>query len=239
MSIEPKNEAQPTISDEKAVSEKKVRLEKQVTSEKETGRLEAFSDGVIAIAITLLVLEIKIPDVKDTPGALRDALTEQWPIYFTYITSFLTILVMWLNHHRLFKLIVRTNQLFLILNGLLLMVITLVPFPTALVAEYVQDKNDNQVWAVAIFNLTYAAMAVMFNILWRYAAYNNRLLAKDANPLEIKRIHEQYRYGPLLYIIIFLIGLVNVWISLIVSVALVVFFAVPNPLMRGADDSAD
>ncbi len=84
--------------------------------EKETGRLEAFSDGVFAIAVTLLVLELRVP----LPGSLRegerllDALLHEWPAYLAFVTSFATILIVWVNHHNLFKLINRTDHYFLL-----------------------------------------------------------------------------------------------------------------------------
>jgi len=105
-----------------------------VVAENETGRLEAFSDGVIAVAITLLVLDIKVPHATDLGGGtLLRALSHQWPVYLAYLTSFATILVMWLNHHNLFKQIKRVDHTLLLLNGLLLLGVTLVPFPTALI----------------------------------------------------------------------------------------------------------
>jgi uncharacterized membrane protein len=106
--------------------------------EKETGRIEAFSDGVFAIAITLLVLELKVPHLEDggAGGSLARALARQWPSYVALVTSFFTILVMWANHHRMFNVVRRVDAPFLYANGLLLLLVTVVPFPTAVLAEY-------------------------------------------------------------------------------------------------------
>src|SRR5438105_9873744 len=110
--------------------------------EKETSRIEAFSDGVFAVAITLLVLNIKIPGI-DLPSSnlpddthLWQALLNEWPMLAAYGTSFATIGVMWLNHHRLFEHIKRTNSVLMLLNLLLLLIIVFIPVPTALVAAY-------------------------------------------------------------------------------------------------------
>ena len=105
--------------------------------EKETGRIEAFSDGVFAIAITLLVLDIKVPQGLGESTRLVTALIDQWPSYFAFLTSFFTIGIMWINHHRLFTHVRRVSHGLLIWNGILLMAVSLVPFTTKLVATYV------------------------------------------------------------------------------------------------------
>ena len=119
--------------------------------EKETGRIEAFSDGVFAIAITLLVLELKVPHLEDGGrGRLADARPSlrQWPSYVALVTSFFTILVMWANHHRMFNVVRRSNARFLYANGLLLLLVTVVPFPTALLAEYFEKPGASVAAAV-------------------------------------------------------------------------------------------
>ena len=102
--------------------------------EEGTGRLEAFSDGVFAIAITLLILEIGVPHVP-ADGSLWRALRELWPSYLSYAISFVIIGVMWINHHNLFRDIARVDHYLLVLNLLLLMSISFLPFPTAVVAN--------------------------------------------------------------------------------------------------------
>src|SRR5579863_1707260 len=108
--------------------------------EKETGRLEAFSDGVFAIAITLLVLELKVPhagaDGKISASALGASLLHEWPSYLALVTSFFTVLIMWVHHHILFKLVRKADAKLLFANGFLLLLVSVVPFPTAVVAEY-------------------------------------------------------------------------------------------------------
>ena len=110
---------------------------------KGTARVEAFSDGVFAIAITLLILDIKVPAVADdgawpsnANGWLLHELGRHWTAYVAYVMSFAVILVMWVNHHRIFELLARIDRPFLFWNGLLLMLISIVPFPTSLLATY-------------------------------------------------------------------------------------------------------
>jgi len=204
--------------------------------EKETGRLEAFSDGVFAVAITLLVLNIKIPGIDLPPDKLpidKDlwhALADEWPMLAAYVTSFATIGVMWLNHHKLFVHIKHTNTVLLLINLLLLLIIVFIPVPTALLAEYLV-RPDLHTSAV-LYSVTFFLMACCFNLLWRYASYRNRLLGKNADPQAVKAISEQYLFGPLLYLIIFGVAWINTFACIILSFILALFFALPGRVPR-------
>ncbi|MBS1910437.1 MAG: DUF1211 domain-containing protein [Bacteroidetes bacterium] len=191
----------------------------------ETGRVEAFSDGVFAIAITLLVLDLKVPrEIAD--GHLTEELLHLWPSYLAFLASFLTIGVMWINHHRLFTLIKRCDHTLLILNGLLLFGVTVVPFPTGLVAGFL-GRPDARVAAV-VYNGTFVLLAVFFNVLWRHASHNNRLFAPDADRDVIRGITRQYMFGPLYYLVACALALVSVPASLGFNILLAFFFALPG-----------
>lgn len=200
--------------------------------EKETGRIEAFSDGVFAVAITLLALDIKVPALdKLLPGGLGPTLLEQWPTLLAYVTSFLTILVMWINHDRLYEHIARKDRLLLLFNGLLLMVVTLFPFPTSLLAEYLRHPGPNAQnarIAAAVYSGFSILMAVFFNLLWRHAAENGRLLHPEHDRRKAQHISQQYRFGPLLYGLAFALAFVSVWASVGMNLGLAVFFALPE-----------
>lgn len=116
-----------------------------MNSHKELQRIEAFSDGVFAIACTLLVLEFKVPHVEDMmrPGALWPALKAVWPSFVAYLISFGSILVAWAGHHRALNMLVRSSKAFLYANGLLLLTVTFMPFPTAVLAEYINTPQAN------------------------------------------------------------------------------------------------
>ncbi|MBW8878262.1 MAG: DUF1211 domain-containing protein [Acidobacteria bacterium] len=193
--------------------------------EKETGRLEAFSDGVFAIAITLLILEIRVPKPEELHGHLLPALTALWPSYLAFVISFATILVMWVNHHRIFALIRRSDHPFLYWNGFLLMMVTLVPFPTAVLAAYLMHPEEAKV-AAGVFAGTYFFIALAFNGLWRHASKNRRLLAHDASAQEVDGITKQYRFGPVLYLVAFAASFFSVGFCVGLCLALAVFFAV-------------
>jgi uncharacterized membrane protein len=130
-----------------------------------TSRLEAFSDGVFAIAITLLILDLKVPGLKlASPAALAIALWREWPSYLTFVISFATILIMWVYHHNLFKSAQRPERSLLYSNGFLLLLVTAAPFPTALVGAYLTTP------AASVACATYAGFFVLidlaYNLLW-------------------------------------------------------------------------
>ena len=131
-------------------------------AEKETGRVEAFSDGVFAIAITLLVLEIKVPKLPHTVSseALASALLDLWPSYLAFLLSFFAILIMWINHHGLFNLVRRVNHSFLYANGFLLLLVSFVPFPTSVLAEYLDGRALNT--AAAFYCGTFIFISIGF-----------------------------------------------------------------------------
>jgi uncharacterized membrane protein len=204
--------------------------------EKETGRLEAFSDGVFAVAITLLVLNIKIPGLDLPPAQLPDDTTlwitlgHEWPMLVAYGTSFATIGVMWLNHHKLFVHIKRTNTALMLLNLLLLLIIVFIPVPTALLAEYLVRPDLHA--AAVVYSGTFLVMATCFNLLWRYASYHDRLLGKNVDSRAVTAISRQYVFGPLLYLIIFGVAWINTSACIILSFILALFFALPGRPVR-------
>jgi uncharacterized membrane protein len=191
----------------------------------DTSRLETFSDGVFAIAITLLILDVRVPHVEHDLGR---ALLALWPNYVGYVVSFLTIGVLWINHHRMFRLIRRTDHVFLVLNTLFLMVVAFVPFPTAVVAEYIRVPTERTVAAVA-YGMTGIALAVMFNALWRYAAArDHHLLVEGLDRSAVRRSTRQYAFGPVAYITLTLVAFFAPLVSLTLFAALVVFYTFPS-----------
>lgn len=190
-------------------------------AEKETGRLEAFSDGVFAIAITLLILNIEVPPLDE--GTLAEAILKQWPAFLAYAVAFLSILIMWINHHALFKHIHHIDRLFLILNGLLLMMITFVNYPTALLTRYLTNERGRTSAAI-FFSATFVVLAILYNVLWRYAAHNGRLLGPHPNRVAVETITRQYQFGPLVYGVALILALFSPPASLILNGLLAIYF---------------
>ena len=203
-------------------------LKEEEREEVETTRQEALSDGVFAVAITLLAFELTVPAAK-TLGPHRDlasALRDQWPEYLAYGLSFATILIMWVNHHNLFRIIKRTDHLFLILNGLLLMVITAIPFATSLLATYIErpDRNAAQV----VYSGLSLVMALTYFVMWHYAAWDLRLLDKKMDRRLVDTISTQFAFGPPCYIAAFVLAFISAQASLALCIVLAVFFGLPN-----------
>jgi uncharacterized membrane protein len=193
----------------------------------ETARVEAFSDGVFAIAITLLILNLKVP--SGPAGHLGMALARQWPTYAAFLISFGFIGIMWVNHHRLFNHIRRSDNRLLFLNLLLLLAVTVVPFPTALLAAHYGTADRTM--AAAVFNGTYVALAVFFNVLWHHAVRAGLLDAATQESAD--GISRQYAVGPIAYLVCFGLTWVSVPASLILNIALAVFFAIPARTASG------
>jgi uncharacterized membrane protein len=198
-----------------------------------TGRLEAFSDGVFAIAITLLVLEIHVPKGLGE-GALAAAVLNEWPSYAAFVTSFLTIGIMWINHHRLFRLVGRANTPLFLLNLYVLAAVTIMPYPTGLVAEYLGFPGER---LAAVF---YAAASLdvgfAFWLLWRYAASPRRrpsLLEVPVDSPSVQATRRRYRFGPLFYLVAVGCAFWHAWAAVACCAALALLFALP-PKSRGA-----
>lgn len=153
---------------------------------------------------------------------------DHWPAFLAYFTSFATILVMWVNHHILFGRIRRVDQMFLFLNGFLLLFVTFVPFPTALVAEYIKQTGTplrDARTAGALYAGTYVLLAVAFNVLWHYAARGRRLLARDMPAARIREITWQYAPGVPLYLLAVALAFVSLPASFGLCLLLALFYA--------------
>lgn len=196
-------------------------------SVKDTGRLDAFSDGVIGIAMTLLVIELHVPNAEEAAaaGGLGAVLLANWPSYFAFIVSFLTILIMWINHHRLTKMIYALDHSLLVLNGLLLMGITLVPFSTALLADYLREPDAPL--ASAVYSGVLFAIAIFYQTFWSYAARKRRLIGSDIDQKSVDAVFRQYRIGPLFYLSTLILSFISVPVSVLIVFGLAVYFALP------------
>lgn len=195
----------------------------------ETFRLEAFADAVFAIAITLLIIEVRLPPETDVQGAggLAAALAHLWPSYLGYVISFVVIGIMWANHHNLMKLIDRIDHGFITLTLLLLLCVAFLPFPTAVMAEHLDDPHERNV-AVAFYCGSFTLTAVFYFLMWWHAARGRRLIASHVPDEAVKAITRAYAPGSLLYLAATLLAFVHVALSLSIVLGLAVLYMLPR-----------
>ena len=195
-----------------------------LSGEKETNRIEAFSDGVFAIAITLLILDVKVPDVHQHANtSLWQELLNQWPVYVALATSFFSILIMWVNHHALFNLISKIDNRFMFANGLLLLLVIIVPFPTALLSEYyLTDEADV---ACAVYAGSFALICVSYNLLWWSANYKGKLLKESVTDSFRKEVSMKFFLGIPSYLIAVVAAFINVHVCMAICSSLWIFWA--------------
>jgi uncharacterized membrane protein len=190
-------------------------------------RLEAFSDGVFAIAITLLILEIKVPSLEATgANGLWRALVSHWSSYIAFALSFLIIGIMWANHHNIFRYVRGANHALTMFNLGLLFCVAFLPFPTAVLAEYL--PTPDQTVAVVFYGGTLTVTAIFYNALWFYAASGRRLIKPDVDQGLVSGVTREYFAGPILYAVATGIAFVNVWISLAIHALLALLYVVPT-----------
>jgi len=184
-------------------------------------RAEAFSDGVFAVAATLLVFSLQVPDVKSGLGV---ALLHGWPSYATYAISFGTILVIWVNHHAVLDSMTHFNRTLLFLNGLLLMTVAAIPFPTGLLAHYLQAGHDQNT-AAAAYGIAMTCMALAFTLM--------NLYAKTQGVINVPFSLLGFSFGQLMYPLGTLVSLLSAQLALLIYGGTMVFYIV-LPLVREA-----
>jgi uncharacterized membrane protein len=191
-----------------------------------TNRLESFSDGVIAVAITLLILGITVPE----PGSgesLGHALLSKWPEYAAYVTSFLTIGIIWINHHVMINRLARADHAILMLNILLLMSIVILPFATELMATYLRASQGQEI-AAAVYAGALLFMAVSFATLNRHILMVKDHMLAEPLPLEQRRaILRRSVSGVIPYAAATPLAFVSPYIPLLISAALAGYYALP------------
>jgi uncharacterized membrane protein len=189
--------------------------------QKETSRVEAFSDGVFAVAVTLLILTIQVPTGTNTNIPVHVA--EQLPFFLAYAVSFLSILVMWANHHGIFNLVIRTDRVLILLNGVLLMLITFFDYPTAIVGAALRE-GAYQRFAALFYTGTLVVLTIVYNLFWRYIAAHPGLIDQHVSPATIQRISREYRFGPVFYLIAFGLAAINALAGILATLLLAIYF---------------
>jgi len=182
-----------------------------------TARLETFSDGIFAIAATLLILDVNLSG----EGSVAHQLLRAWPSYAVYAISFLTLGIVWVNNHTVFSQIGRVDRTFLFINVAFLMVVAFTPFPTRVLAEHLREGSKA---AAVAYGLTYTAMAICYGALWFYAAHGGRLLADTADPRLVSGISRSFAPGAAIYATATLSSLLSADLAVVLYALIALFY---------------
>jgi uncharacterized membrane protein len=204
-------------------------------SAREPARLVAFSDGVMAIAVTLLVLEIRPPD--DT-GHLLKGLGELWPSYISYVITFMLIGQVWANHHVMFDHVRHADRAVLFLNTVLLMDIAFLPFAATVLADALRDGQGERT-AIVLHGLTFFLAAALFNVIWWHVRRGDRLLAATIDPAGATAIARRFQLALAWLGVGTVLGAVVPWLGVAVFGAFVVYYWLPIRGELGGSDPDD
>lgn len=192
-------------------------------------RLEAFSDGVFAIIITLLVLDLRVPRENALGGQSLDAvLLHQWPVYLAFVLSFLQVGVVWANHHTMFRYIRRTDHALLIYNLLLLLCVAFLPFTTGLLSEYARGDAAQARLTALLYSGALGTAGLFFTVVWRHALRAGLVDAR-ADPHRLHALGQHWLLMPLFYGVAFLLAFVSKRVSVAMYVLLLIYYALPGP----------
>ena len=197
----------------------------KIQQQKETLRIETFSDGVFCIAITLLSIEIGVELHGDvTNRSLTHALLAKWPLYLAYVTSFINILLAWIGHHSIFKMFLKPGNGIMITNGLLLMLVALVPFPTKTLGEFLLTGGFKT--AVIFYTGYFVLISLAFRLLWHAASRKKENLVHDITEKQVRRTTRNENIGLICNSVILAVAFFNPWLALALSFAMWVYWMV-------------
>jgi len=200
--------------------------EKKTYAAKETLRLEAFSDGVFAIAITLLILEIHVPEAT-ADETLLEAIAHEWASFIAFLIGFFTLLVCWINHHYMFSVIHKSNSRLLLVNGFKLLVVSVTPFATALLAKNIQTTWQPS--AVSLYCFNFALMGSAMTSIWLYAKRKGFIQMKSEKQLNVATRY--YVFASILSTSIWLVSYINVACSLVLFCLMFVIYVFPEKMV--------
>jgi uncharacterized membrane protein len=199
-------------------------------------RLEAFSDGVLAVAITLLVLDLHVDAAGEE--SLGAQLRHEWPSFAAYVLSFSIIGVIWVNHHALFALAARVDRALLFYNLLLLMWVTTIPFTTSTLASFLRSGGSDTRWAVVLYGISMEGMAISFTLILAYLL-RHQLVVRPVSRAEGRAAVRRFGLGTLVYPAVMLIGLIWPTVMLVVYGGLTVYYIVEQtPILPGEPQGA-
>ena len=196
-----------------------------------TNRLEAFSDGVFAIAITLLVLELNVPEGEHLWQQLKD----EWPSFGAFFVSFWVIGIIWVNHHGVLDHLARADRGVLYLNLLLLFTVVFIPFPTALLADHLKSGEDEKVAAI-VYSGAFLAMSLAYGVLWTYITNRRRLPGVELTDEQMRRTSVRFQIGTPFYLLQLAFAFISPALVLVLNGALALYYMLAgmrSPMAEG------
>jgi uncharacterized membrane protein len=187
-----------------------------------TSRLGAFSDGVFAVAITLLVLQFTVPQAQS--GQLLGSLLGQWPQLVTYTASFLTVGVLWVNHHAIFNGLRKVDRTIQFINVILLLTVVLVPYPTQLLGHYLNSGWDGSI-AAAFYGVVMTVMSICFQALVAWALTHPDLLEPSVRERRLSTVLPRFGLGLVTYAVSIGLAFVSAWLVVAIYAATAVYYA--------------
>jgi uncharacterized membrane protein len=192
-------------------------------------RLEGFSDGVFSIIITLLVLDLRVPREAALDGrSLVEALLQQWPTYAAYVLSFLQVGVVWANHHTMFHHIKRSDHVLLVCNLLFLLCVAVLPFTTAMLAEFALAGETETRIAAFIYSAALCLAGIFFSLAWKHAVTAD-LVNNHADPNRLHALGRHWQFLPVFYGVAFALTFVDAYLSVVMYILLLLYYALPGP----------
>jgi uncharacterized membrane protein len=197
-------------------------------AEKDTDRLEAFSDGVFAVALTLLVVSLAVPEIGAgravSARALFQALAGQWPQFVAFAASFFSVLLLWISHHQTFAMIRRTSRHLMLANGLLLFLVTLIPFPTAVLARYIQTPGGSVV--AALYAGVFLLITASFILLWHVVLSRPGMLREDMTDVQKRTLQRRNSLGLVPYVLAVGAAFWQPYLTVLICISLSVYWVV-------------
>jgi uncharacterized membrane protein len=190
----------------------------------EPAKIESFSDGVFSVSMTLLIFHVQLPEFskEKTNSELLFDLSRLWPYYISLFISFFTILIMWINHHGIFKIINKIDGHFMFANGLLLFLVTIVPFPTLIVSQFLLTPSAKG--SCAIYAGVFLLINICYNWVWFAASHKRKLLISSVTDEHIRKVKINYMIGFPMYLAALIIAFINPYVSLGICMLLWVFW---------------
>ena len=193
--------------------------------ENETFRMETFSDGVFAIDITLLTFQLKAPALKEALSnhMLMMALFKQWPSYLAFLLSFSTIFIIWLNHHRMYNVIRKSDSRFMFYNGALLFLVSIIPFTTSLLADYITSPAKSV--STVLYMTLFAGISWILFLMWNYATEDFRLLKRPAADVRVRNVRTGHLVSMITYSVTAALSLLVPYLSIVVGLGMVIYLS--------------